>query len=123
LREVYAGAVVLEPRHESWFTGEAERLLREFGVSRVAADPPKGSMLAARPGGEMGVRYFRWHGSPRTYWSAYDSARLEGLAGELKGYSGGESWVIFDNTAAGAAMGNAVELRGFVERGATADSL
>jgi uncharacterized protein YecE (DUF72 family) len=114
LREVYAGAVVLEPRHAGWFGGDVERLLREFEVGRVAADPPAGSSLAARPGGDLGLRYFRWHGSPRTYWSAYDSGRLHGLAAELQGYPDGESWVIFDNTAAGAGLGNAAELMGYL---------
>lgn len=114
LREVYAGDVVLEPRHASWFTGEAERLLREYGVARVAADPPAGSTLAARPGGDLGLRYFRWHGSPRTYWSAYDAERLSALANELRSYKDGQSWVIFDNTASGAALANAVELMGML---------
>src|ERR1700748_3118118 len=51
LRELHLGAVVLEPRHPSWFTASVDRLLRSFEVARVAADPPKGSALAARPGG------------------------------------------------------------------------
>jgi len=110
LREMYSGQVALEPRHVSWFGGEADRLLREFEVGRVAADPPQGSDLAAKPGGYEGLRYYRWHGSPRVYWSAYNSERIGGLAGELAGYGMGESWVIFDNTAAGAALGDAMEL-------------
>jgi uncharacterized protein YecE (DUF72 family) len=110
LREVYSGPIVLEPRHASWFDGEAGRLLCEFAVARVAADPPQGSPRAARPGGYGELRYYRWHGSPRTYWSAYDDDRIETLARELACCKVGESWVIFDNTAAGAALGNAMEL-------------
>jgi uncharacterized protein YecE (DUF72 family) len=111
LREVHGGPVALEARNPSWFEPGVSRLLREYGVARVAADPAKGSALAAAPGGELGLRYFRWHGSPRTYWSNYEAERLEGLAEALKGFSGGESWVIFDNTAAGAAFANADALR------------
>jgi uncharacterized protein YecE (DUF72 family) len=72
LRELHLGAVVLEPRHPSWFTASADRLLRSFEIARVAADPPKGSKLAARPGGWEGLLYWRLHGAPRTYYSEYD---------------------------------------------------
>jgi uncharacterized protein YecE (DUF72 family) len=36
LRELHAGAVVLEPRHPSWFASAPDRLLRSFEVARVA---------------------------------------------------------------------------------------
>ena len=115
LRELHTGAVVVEPRHASWFTGEADRLLREFDAARVAADPPKGSALAALPGGSTQMRYRRLHGSPRTYYSEYDEAFLVALAGQLRAealrHAGCESWVIFDNTAAGHAAGNALRLQ------------
>src|SRR5690606_15305789 len=39
LRARYDGAVVWEPRHASWFTPAATRLLTDFRVARVAADP------------------------------------------------------------------------------------
>jgi uncharacterized protein YecE (DUF72 family) len=39
LRDRYNGPVVLEPRHETWFTSEVEQFLREKRVARVAADP------------------------------------------------------------------------------------
>ena len=80
LREMHAGGVVLEPRHPSWFTASVERLLRGFEIARVAADPPKGSELAARPGGWPGLRYWRLHGSPRTYYANYDDVWLQEFA-------------------------------------------
>ena len=54
LRELHPGAVVLEPRHPSWFAASVDRLLRSFEIARAAADPPKGSDLAAQPGGWPG---------------------------------------------------------------------
>ena len=115
LRELHSGSVVVEPRHASWFTGAADRLLREFDAARVAADPPKGSPLAASPGGSSTLRYRRLHGSPRTYYSEYDDAFLSALAGELRSEASrkpeAESWVIFDNTALGHAAANALRLR------------
>ena len=111
VRELHGGLAVLEPRHESWFTSGVARMLREFEVARVAADPPKGSSLAAKPAGWDGLRYYRWHRAPRTYWSEYTAERIAELAADIGHKKSGETWVIFDNTASGHALRNAVELR------------
>ena len=112
LRELHAGAVVLEPRHATWFTAAADRLLRSFEVARAAADPPKGSKLAARPGGWECPVYWRLHGVPRTYYSEYDGTWLQSFAKQLLSLGNApgnkETWVIFDNTALGHATANAV---------------
>ncbi|CAN5416311.1 DUF72 domain-containing protein [soil metagenome] len=112
LRELHAGRVVLEPRHASWFSGEAEQLLREFEVARAMADPPGGSSLAATPGGWPGMRYYRLHGAPRKYWSQYEEPFLRKLAHTIERDQGaGETWVIFDNTAHNHAFGDALTLQ------------
>lgn len=111
LRARHDGTVVCEPRHPDWFTPAADRLLAEEGVSRVAADPPPAAG-ADRPGGWSGCTYFRLHGSPRRYYSAYSAEWLGPLARQLGRYRRrGPVWVIFDNTAAGAAIDNALTLR------------
>lgn len=113
LRELHQGSVVLEPRHASWFSGSADRMLRGFEIARVAADPPKGSEIAANPGGWPGLRYWRLHGAPRTYYSEYETEWLRAFAERLKTAGlgkGEETWVIFDNTALGHAAANAVWL-------------
>jgi len=111
LREIHCGPVALEPRNASWFTPEANHLLLEFNIARVAADPAKGSSLAAKPSGAKELRYYRLHGYPRVYWSAYNAVQIGSLAAELIDYESGECWVIFDNTAAGEALKNALELK------------
>ena len=111
VRELHAGALAVEPRHASWFEGAADRLLREFAVARVAADPPKGSPKAAAPGGNLSLQYWRLHGSPRTYYSEYDETFLQELAVRLRASEAAETWVVFDNTALGHAAGNALRLR------------
>ena len=79
LRKMHNDDVVLEPRHKSWFCRDAEDLLTEFRVARIAADP--GMIPEAKdPAGWNGVVYFRLHGSPRKYYSAYDSDFLRSLA-------------------------------------------
>jgi uncharacterized protein YecE (DUF72 family) len=109
-RELYAGPAVFEPRHLSWFGDDAELLLRKFSMARVAADP---ALLpdAARPGGWPGLVYFRLHGSPQRYYSAYSGDYLLRLAENLQqAATSAIVWCIFDNTASGAALANALEL-------------
>ena len=109
LRKQFEGRVVLEPRHGSWFTPAVSQLLERHRVSRVAADPAR-VPEAAETGGWRGLRYWRLHGSPRTYYSAYTTEFLDRLAKDIAAHES-EAWVIFDNTASGAAIGDALELR------------
>lgn len=110
LRRLHRRAVVCEPRHASWFDDAAENLLRRHRVARVSADPAPVA-AAAVPGGWSRVAYYRLHGSPRMYYSAYGDERLTRLASELRGrLRTAEIWCIFDNTAAGAATMNALDL-------------
>lgn len=108
LRGSYAGRVALEPRHVSWFTDDVDRRLDAIGVARVAADPARVPQ-AAYPAGNRELTYYRLHGSPRTYFSAYDSAYVAETAASLA-RAGGDAWCIFDNTGGGAAFGNALDL-------------
>ncbi|QXI17840.1 DUF72 domain-containing protein [Pseudomonas hamedanensis] len=114
LRERFQGAVVLEPRHESWT--EAEALLQDLQIARAVVDPSRISTDAA-PGGWRGLQYWRLHGSPRIYHSAYDLAYLQRLAQVLQSASGvgKDTWCIFDNTASGAATANALALSALTE--------
>lgn len=111
LRERHAGDIALEPRHSTWFGGSAERLLREQHVARVAADPAI-VPAAAEPGGDGALVYWRLHGSPRTYFSNYDDARLDAIARRVHASArvARTVWCIFDNTALGAALPNALGL-------------
>ena len=112
LRERHTGLAVCEPRHETWFTGAAERVMIDYRIARVAADPSR-IKLAKVPGGWPGMVYFRLHGSPRKYWSRYPPERIERWAADLENVSpASEAWCIFDNTASGAAIENALELQG-----------
>jgi uncharacterized protein YecE (DUF72 family) len=110
LRARSEASIACEPRHPSWFTSEADRMLAELRVARVAADPAI-SGAAARPGGWSGLSYWRLHGSPVRYRSSY-SDRIDCYAEKLKLYAPaeGESWCIFDNTASSAAVADALAL-------------
>lgn len=125
LAEGCGAAVLCEPRHASWFMPPADRLLAALRVGRVAADPARWPG-AGRPGGWLGpdgdgrgaVLYHRWHGTPRRYWSRYEPQWLRDRADELRRWpAGADRWCIFDNTAAGQAVPNALELRALLAHG------
>lgn len=106
LRQRFAGAVVLEPRNASWLA--AESLLQAFEIGWVNADP---AVIAAGDAWH-GVRYWRLHGSPRIYHSAYGHARVQAYSQLLRQSieEGIPTWCIFDNTASGHAVADALDL-------------
>jgi uncharacterized protein YecE (DUF72 family) len=102
--------VVLEPRHASWFAPGVDDWLAKRRIARVAADPAPVAG-AGEPGGWNKLAYYRWHGSPRIYYSDYGAAALKALKRRLEDrVRESSTWCIFDNTASGAALGNALTL-------------
>jgi len=117
LRAQSRAAIACEPRHLSWFSAEANALLADAGVARVAADPalaPEASVA----GGWPELRYIRLHGSPLVYKSSYGEEKLGALAAFL-GAEGNEAdtWCIFDNTARNAAIPDALLLQRLTSEG------
>jgi uncharacterized protein YecE (DUF72 family) len=111
LQALTAVSIACEPRHASWFTPEADALLRQLNVSRVAADPAR-VPAAAEPGGNRKLSYFRLHGSPKIYYSSYPDEFIKCLADRLRreAVEHRPVWCIFDNTTLGAATRNALDL-------------
>ena len=105
-------AIACEPRHPSWFGPGAVSLFERHAINRVAADPAL-CADAARPGAYGSWRYWRWHGSPRIYYSDYPEAALSELATQARRDARSEAtpWIIFDNTAHGHATANAARLQ------------
>lgn len=112
LRRRTDAAIACEPRHISWFDANAVSILERHAVNRVAADPAL-CAEAAKPGTHGGWRYWRWHGSPRIYYSDYPEAALSELAMQAVHDAPPEvtRWIIFDNTAHGHATANAARLQ------------
>jgi len=107
--------VACEPRHASWFTQEAEAVLAPHAIARVAADPAPvpPAALPSGAGAQARWSYWRWHGAPRMYYSAYEDAALRSLGQALvrAGSTRAPAWCIFDNTAHGHAMADAARLQ------------
>lgn len=113
LRQRFDGDVVVEPRHASWVT--AQPLLQAYRIAQAVVDPSRISTDGSAQGW-AGLGYWRLHGSPRIYHSAYDERYLQALAQQLKvaAAQGAATWCIFDNTASGAALGNALALTALI---------
>lgn len=112
LRNTFVGAVVCEPRHATWFCHGVDRFLRGYRIGRVAADPAR-FRRAAVPSGAPDILYLRMHGSPRMYYDSYSPAVLQRIATRLLRPALGttQRWCIFDNSADGHSVENALELR------------
>lgn len=112
LTGLLASPIVVEPRHASWFADAATSMLVAGGVGRVVADPAIEHGDRPPVDGD-GLAYFRWHGSPRMYYSSYDDAALASLEARVRTSAAShlEVWCVFDNTAEGAATENAVALQ------------
>jgi uncharacterized protein YecE (DUF72 family) len=111
LRDQVSVDIVCEPRHPSWFADDVQEWMADMGITYVEADPPavlSGSILKF----PQTMQYIRLHGSPHIYHSRYPDTFLNDLARRLQtdSKSGQRSWCIFDNTASGAAIENALFL-------------
>ncbi len=112
LRRRTLARIVVEPRHASWFSAGAEAQFVRHAVARAGVDPAV-VPDAATPGQAGAWRYWRWHGSPRAYYSQYGADRLAELAKDVQQASQPrvESWIIFDNTASGCATADAMMMQ------------
>jgi len=120
LRGMTDVAIVCEPRHPTWFTPVVGDMLMELGIAYVEADPepaPLPPQIQA-----AGLRYIRLHGSPVIYHSPYSEAYLEQLANDIERsiHAGKKVWCVFDNTANGEAVPNALSLLARLQRSASA---
>ena len=124
MRARYSGDVFVEPRHRTWFSPAATKLMYDLRIGRVAADPAV-VPTAAEPGGATGHVYFRLHGSPQIYFSSYTTSYLDGLAFRLRMHAraGDTVWCVFDNTIQGAAAPNALVVARKVDLGERAASV
>ena len=106
LRHMDAGfANVVEFRHVTWWRDDVYDALREKDVTFCGIsylDLPDWVV----PG--PGMAYYRFHGVPSLYRSAYSPAFLDKV---LKQVAGRQAYLYFNNTASGAAIRNAEMIR------------
>ncbi|WP_438750264.1 DUF72 domain-containing protein [Pararhizobium sp. O133] len=104
MRLAHAGPIVIEVRHGSWASDRALSLLEHHNIGRVLADP---ALVWTAADFIKPPSYMRLHGSPKVYHSSYADEQIRSFLGIL----GPDSWCVFDNTASGAAIENALTMR------------
>lgn len=103
MRSADEGPIVIEVRHKSWASAEALDLLKSYAIDRVLADP-----APVWPAENFGTppKYARLHGKPKIYFSSYTDEEIRSFSKLLAC----DSWCVFDNTASGAAIENALTM-------------
>lgn len=104
---------VLEFRHESWWNPLVFDALEKAGVSFCGMSHPTLPETIVRTTDTI---YYRFHGVPHLYTSAYESKKLELFAQEMLNLPGVDrAYVYFNNTADGHAVVNARQLQDICE--------
>lgn len=103
MRNADQGSIVIEVRHKSWASNEAAALLRKYAIDPVLADPAP--VWLAEDFADPPL-YVRLHGKPRIYYSSYTEEEISAFSKRLTA----GSWCVFDNTASGAAIENALTM-------------
>lgn len=106
--------LVFEFRHDSWFTDDTYRLLRQYEAALCIADSPRyprKEVLTA------GFTYLRFHGRTKLFVSCYTKNELAEEAKKIKRYlrDGLDVYAYFNNDAEGHAVANARTLRTLAE--------
>jgi len=103
IRDAGDGPVVIEVRHKSWASAEALDLLKSYAIDRVLADP---APVWPPEDFDHPPKYVRLHGKPKIYYSSYTNVEIRSFSDLLAS----DSWCVFDNTASGAAIENALTM-------------
>jgi uncharacterized protein YecE (DUF72 family) len=103
MRHADDGPIVIEVRHKSWASAEALDLLKTYAIDRVLADP---APVWPAEDFETPPKYVRLHGKPKIYYSSYTDDEIRSFSNLLAP----DSWCVFDNTASGAAIENALTM-------------
>jgi uncharacterized protein YecE (DUF72 family) len=104
----------LEPRHDSFHSPQARKLLERNDIAMVLSDSagtwPTFDLVTS------GLVYVRLHGDTELYRSGYSSAALAGWADRVRGWAdeGLDVHVYFDNDARGHAPHDARALLGLL---------
>jgi len=103
MRDADTGPIVIEVRHKSWASTEALDMLKSYAIERVLADP---TPLWPAEDFDAPPKYLRLHGAPKVYYSGYTDEQLRSFSKILAP----DSWCVFDNTASGAAIEDALSM-------------
>ena len=96
---------VIEFRHASWWREDVYQAMAAASVTFCSGSYP-GLPDIVVPGAQ--TVYYRFHGVPKLYYSAYDEAFLQGVLDQIGHH---KALLYFNNTAEGHATQNAVRMK------------
>jgi uncharacterized protein YecE (DUF72 family) len=99
---------VVEFRHESWWNTAVLQRLEKHNIIFSGITYPKQPDDVIKTTKDL---YYRLHGVPVLYKSAYSEVFLEELVKKIKKTKARQSWIYFNNTWGTAAIANAKFLR------------
>ena len=105
---------VLEFRTADWWNRNTFSILKEKNISFCGISHPglPDKVLITSP-----VVYYRFHGIPKRYFSAYKRSDLENVQATIaKSRKAKQAFVFFNNTASTAAIKNAIYFKKVIER-------
>jgi uncharacterized protein YecE (DUF72 family) len=108
-------ANVIEFRHESWWNSQARQVLGENGIGFCGISYPglPDPVIRSAP-----VLYYRFHGVPQLYASAYETATLRHVLNTIANFRGiHDVFIYFNNDIHVAAITNAREIKSMVAVG------
>ena len=95
---------VLEFRHESWWNTIVFRQLEKHNIIFSGISHPKLKDDVVKTNKDL---YYRLHGAPVLYKSAYSGMFLEKLVKKIRKVKASQAWIYFNNTWGTAAIENA----------------
>ncbi|MFZ6010975.1 MAG: DUF72 domain-containing protein [Bacteroidota bacterium] len=104
---------VVEFRHDSWWQEKVYRALGDHNITFCSMSHPRlpDEVIRTTP-----TLYYRFHGVPHLYHSAYDPAKLKEIIKKIEDTENVEkAHVYFNNTAEGNAICNAKQLKVLTE--------
>ena len=116
LRQKYPEpAFAFEARHRSWFTDEAQELLRTYHISWVIAS--SGGRFPDLATVTTDTVYLRLHGEEKLYDSHYSQESLEKYSFLIKDWleQGKDVWMFFNNTMHAQAVEDSGKLNGLLQ--------
>ena len=107
--------IAVECRSDSWYVGETDELLNEFGATLVLHDIPKGKIMDIR--GSAPFIYQRFHGPAGDYRGSYTDNFLQQRAELIKEWlKHGKDVYVYVNNTLGNALENANSLISFCKQ-------
>ncbi|MBD3299674.1 MAG: DUF72 domain-containing protein [candidate division Zixibacteria bacterium] len=101
--------IVIEPRHESWFTDNLHQLLDRQRASLCVADMPKYSVEQPN---DASFVYIRRHGPGGGYRGKYSETHIKNDAAHIRAWlkDGRDVYIYYNNDMQGYAVTNAKQL-------------